>query len=665
MGFPNAFDNRFRVLEELPTDKGFECFRVYDKSAQSRECLLRILPGPFSDDRVMVDEFHRFFSRFSEISSRTHVPAVYSFSGVAGSVVYVLEQYLSGTDLWGFVETRRTSPDVHKDVIEVLTKVCEGLHHAHQKGISHLCITAEDILINEDNPRMVKLVGFGTQIFAASKRLDATPEDSRLCMAPEVLAGKEPQPSSDIYSLALALKAVVPELFARGSILSKALSKNPSGRPFRARDFGYGLKEMLEANKVSVGREKTSAKTPGGLQPLLTIMTEPLGAEVKLNGKVLGITTAYGLSVPWKPGTSMEIGKPGFQTETLNFDVPFQETEITVQLQSALRLWTNPWGASVLVDGKPFGATTREGLVVPWHGCKIEILKNGYTSQILKFDSPPSEPETSVELQPVFSAALTVPKHHWMEIAGYLLGVIALMFLPVVFFIGMRGGSNLSQESDQLRQEISRLSFALSGKEQDNEALRQSNAQGSQEVRNLQDRVKQIESEKLVEKMAEGLSATIQSDRGQLGLAQQRLLEKDKEFQALKDELARNRAENRRQEEEIARLKTVSQQPPTVQRRFIDPQLSGQLLLACREGQTWMVDNLLAKGADPNARGLGLLAYTPLIVASRDGNQALVRLLLKHGADINLRAQSGWKAEDFARANNFHSVLTILRSHSP
>jgi hypothetical protein len=310
---------------------------------------------------------------------------------------------------------------------------------------------------------------------------------------------------------------------------------------------------MLEAKKVSVGREKTSAKTPGGLQPLLTIMTEPLGAEVKLNGKVLGITTAYGLSVPWKPGTSMEIGKPGYQTETLNFDVPFQETEITVQLQSALRLCTNPWGASVLVDGKPFGATTREGLVVPWHGCKIEILKNGYTSQILKFDSPPSEPETSVELQPVFSTALTVPKHHWMEIAGYLLGGIALMFLPVVFFIGIRGGSNLSQESYQLRQEISRLSFVLSGKDQDNQAVRETNVQRAQDVRNLQDRVKQIglEKEEMTRKILV-LDADFRS-------VNSRLVERDIEVQSLKKDSQKYDSEKQQKEDELRAIQVQLQ----------------------------------------------------------------------------------------------------------
>lgn len=665
MPFPKDLEERFELVETLTRVRGFECFRVVEKRTVRGQFLIRVLPPDLCRDNSVIDEFHLFFGKFSEIPNRTHIPFVYGFSGVPGGTVYVVEEYVSGIPLSQFSLARQGSPDFHHNMLDVITRVCEALHHAHQRSIFHLCITPQDILIDPGSPRKVKLVGFGAPIFLKGGHLKSFSEQARHFLAPEILEGAHSHPSADIYSLAASVKQACPDIEEWNGFLSKCLSSKVSDRPSRSREFGQGLKTLLETKTVQ--HEEVPLKSPrsGGLQPLLTIRTDPVGAEVRTNGNVLGVTTGAGLSVPWQQGTVIEVGKPGFQPETLSFDAPPSETEITVKLTSAFKLFTNPWGASVLVDGQVVGTTSRDGLIVPWDGVRIEIEKLGYTRELLRFDTPPTESETPVELQPATSAGLKVAKRHWLEVAGYVLGLSALLFLPVIFFIGMRGGSNLSQESDQLRQEISRLSFALSGKEQDNEALRQSNAQGSQEVRNLQDRVKQIESEKLVEKMAEGLSATIQSDRGQLGLAQQRLLEKDKEFQALKDELARNRAENRRQEEEIARLKTVSQQPPTVQRRFIDPQLSGQLLLACREGQTWMVDNLLAKGADPNARGLGLLAYTPLIVASRDGNHALVRLLLKHGADINLRAQSGWKAEDFARANNFHSVLTILRSHSP
>ncbi len=57
------------------------------------------------------------------------------------------------------------------------------------------------------------------------------------------------------------------------------------------------------------------------------------------------------------------------------------------------------------------------------------------------------------------------------------------------------------------------------------------------------------------------------------------------------------------------------------------------LIIAARNGQTEMVDLLLARGADPNLglRGDG----NPLINAARTVRPAIVRTLVEHGADVN------------------------------
>jgi ankyrin repeat protein len=64
-----------------------------------------------------------------------------------------------------------------------------------------------------------------------------------------------------------------------------------------------------------------------------------------------------------------------------------------------------------------------------------------------------------------------------------------------------------------------------------------------------------------------------------------------------------------------------------------EPGLERALLIASRDGQTDIVEQLLAKGADINtvaANGL-----TPLMFATLEHRPAVVELLLSHGANVN------------------------------
>jgi uncharacterized protein len=72
------------------------------------------------------------------------------------------------------------------------------------------------------------------------------------------------------------------------------------------------------------------------------------------------------------------------------------------------------------------------------------------------------------------------------------------------------------------------------------------------------------------------------------------------------------------------------------------------LMYAAYEGRADMVELLLARGAEVNARSPNL--STPLMLAARNGHMEAVRLLLKAGAETELKNDQGYTAE--AWANN-------------
>ena len=335
MPFPPGLENQFEVIERLPSGKILECYRVKELKLLGKERILRLLPANLAKNAGMVEEFHRFFTRFSEISNRKHIPKVYSVVGDTGGAVYVLEEYFRGIPLPQYAESIQDSQSFRKDMIKVLAKVCEALHHAHQKEILHLCIRPEDIRISQMNPNDVKLLGFGMQVFTRGN-LDSLPARSRGYVAPEVLEGRSFKTNSDIYSLAVIISECLPTVVTDRSILDTARSKNPDNRFLTARDFEAKLSEVSETKQgiarwLFSSRKKNTESVP---KILLTIFTLPPRVDIKANGKLLGTTSASGLSVPWEPGLKLVLERAGYHSETLTFQTAPAQERITVRLQT-------------------------------------------------------------------------------------------------------------------------------------------------------------------------------------------------------------------------------------------------------------------------------------------------------------------------------------------
>jgi uncharacterized protein len=85
---------------------------------------------------------------------------------------------------------------------------------------------------------------------------------------------------------------------------------------------------------------------------------------------------------------------------------------------------------------------------------------------------------------------------------------------------------------------------------------------------------------------------------------------------------------------------------------------SAELFDAVKSGNVTKVEQLLAAGADPNARGgVGL---TPLISAAMDGRAEIGKLLLNNGADINAKSDSGMTALMLAAALGQKEMAQLL-----
>jgi ankyrin repeat protein len=110
---------------------------------------------------------------------------------------------------------------------------------------------------------------------------------------------------------------------------------------------------------------------------------------------------------------------------------------------------------------------------------------------------------------------------------------------------------------------------------------------------------------------------------------------------------------NSEEDQEIARIQTMIQNSPDL--------INGEpLWRAANMGRLRVATFLLDHGADVNAMSGG---ETPLISAAMNAQKAMVELLLSRGADVNARASNGGTALLAAAEGGFQAVAEVLLAH--
>ncbi|RKY10524.1 MAG: hypothetical protein DRP56_00720, partial [Planctomycetota bacterium] len=125
---------------------------------------------------------------------------------------YFVMEYVEGVSITDYCDQHQLSI---KERLELFIKVCEALHHAHQKGIIHRDIKPSNVLVSEEDGHAVpKVIDFGIAkaisqhlteetIFTEQGQLVGTPE----YMSPEQadLGNQDIDTLTDVYSLGVLL----------------------------------------------------------------------------------------------------------------------------------------------------------------------------------------------------------------------------------------------------------------------------------------------------------------------------------------------------------------------------------------------------------------------------------------------------------------------------
>ena len=166
-----------------------------------RVVAVKLLPSSITDETML----SRFEREMQLLRTLRHPNIVHTFGGKCegDQRFYAMELIDSGTldDL--IQEKGKLSVD---STVAYGIQMCEGLAHAHEKGIIHRDVKPGNFLITRNGT--VKLSDFGLAIVAAASKLTAAGKTMGTFryMAPEQIRGKpEPCPQTDLYALGAVL----------------------------------------------------------------------------------------------------------------------------------------------------------------------------------------------------------------------------------------------------------------------------------------------------------------------------------------------------------------------------------------------------------------------------------------------------------------------------
>lgn len=260
---------RYRLERRLGGGGMAEVYLATDTTLE-RLVAVKVLRERFADDAQFVARFHRE-ARAAAALNHPNVVAIHDRGGAAGSSFIVME-YVAGETLKELVQ--RSGPLAPAVARDIECELLAALQAAHERGIVHRDVTAQNVLLGPDG--RVKVTDFGIAHFGSSALTSTgiVMGTSRY-LSPEQARGEPTDERSDVYSagvvlfemltgrlpfegdndLAIALRhasepAPLPSEVAAGvppaldTIVGRALRKDPAERFATAREFSDALRAV-------------------------------------------------------------------------------------------------------------------------------------------------------------------------------------------------------------------------------------------------------------------------------------------------------------------------------------------------------------------------------------------------------------------------------------
>jgi serine/threonine-protein kinase len=204
---------------------------------------VKVLREELVGDRESAARFERE-ARISASFSHPNVVTVFDFGVVAESRAFLVMERLEGLTLR---EEISRGPLARGRVLAIMRGVCGAVDAAHRRHLIHRDLKPENVFLAQgDGAESPKVLDFGiAKALAGSRRYDEHETTmgvllgTRQYMAPEQLQGESPEPSWDVWALALIIHEMLTGFHPFASLAIGLTGGGvPTAQPMAVRDSG-------------------------------------------------------------------------------------------------------------------------------------------------------------------------------------------------------------------------------------------------------------------------------------------------------------------------------------------------------------------------------------------------------------------------------------------
>src|SRR5579871_6186806 len=148
----------YHIVEKLGEGGMGLVYKARDAHLERLVALKLLTPRLISDPNYSTLARLRFVEEARMCGSLSHpnIANVYDV-GEWSKTIYMVQEFVSGHDLHKIIQSPGPLPV--RRIIAIIRQICDGLGHAHARGIVHLDIKPANILLDSDD--RVKITDFG------------------------------------------------------------------------------------------------------------------------------------------------------------------------------------------------------------------------------------------------------------------------------------------------------------------------------------------------------------------------------------------------------------------------------------------------------------------------------------------------------------------------
>ncbi len=191
---------RYELREKIGTG-GMANVYIAHCGILDRMVAVKMLKEEFSRDKNFV---HKFKTEALAAARLSHPNIVNIFDvGQEDDIHYIVMEYIEGKTLQRIISDEAPLPV--KKALDIALMICQGIHHAHERGIIHRDIKPHNILITAQGTVKVADFGIAQAVNKKTITFGGDIEGTVHYISPEQAKGDAVTPATDIYSLGCVL----------------------------------------------------------------------------------------------------------------------------------------------------------------------------------------------------------------------------------------------------------------------------------------------------------------------------------------------------------------------------------------------------------------------------------------------------------------------------